>query len=233
MTEPGAQPDRIASCAQRIADGTQCSDPIALKTHVEIALRAEQRHAAAIAKARAREHREPAATARQHGNEKRERMEYALEEEGETIAALILADRESSHMPDILTKADQKHVLITPATCRCKRYADYPCSICDGGLAVCSLCGAAEIELDGPCLPQKASEAVSDSENQSSAKSEPVVATPESIHISLPALRAVVLAAIDAGYYLIYHADETLANNQRLCLADEIERRLRQLPTWG
>ena len=43
------------------------------------------------------------------------------------------------------------HILLTVKTCKCDKQSDYPCPVCDGGLAVCSLCGKAEIELDQPC----------------------------------------------------------------------------------
>jgi hypothetical protein len=42
------------------------------------------------------------------------------------------------------------HRLLTPATCGC---ASSYCPVCDGGLGVCRDCGAAEIELDMPCVP--------------------------------------------------------------------------------
>ena len=54
----------------------------------------------------------------------------------------------------------RSHVLLTSATCPCRhrpdeeaRELDRPtrCLVCDGGLAICALCGAAEIELDEPC----------------------------------------------------------------------------------
>lgn len=46
------------------------------------------------------------------------------------------------------------HVLITPETCPCDKQSDQSCNVCDGGLAICSVCGKAEIELEGPCLPR-------------------------------------------------------------------------------
>ena len=45
----------------------------------------------------------------------------------------------------------QLHVLLTPETCPCDKQSDISCNVCDGGLAVCSLCGKAEAELDRPC----------------------------------------------------------------------------------
>lgn len=41
------------------------------------------------------------------------------------------------------------HVLLTNQTCGCS--GDMTCPVCDGGLAVCAVCRAAEIELDKPC----------------------------------------------------------------------------------
>ena len=46
------------------------------------------------------------------------------------------------------------HVLITPATCDCDKLSDYPCPVCDGGLAICSVCNKGEVDLDGPCVSQ-------------------------------------------------------------------------------
>ena len=43
------------------------------------------------------------------------------------------------------------HELFTPATCPCDKRSDTPCPVCDMGLGVCRLCGAAEIDLDNPC----------------------------------------------------------------------------------
>ncbi|MDE2104242.1 MAG: hypothetical protein KGL39_43800 [Patescibacteria group bacterium] len=40
------------------------------------------------------------------------------------------------------------HVLHTIFTCPCDKESDSPCCICDMGLAVCRICGAAECELD-------------------------------------------------------------------------------------
>ncbi len=52
-------------------------------------------------------------------------------------------------------KTSQGHLLWTSRTCpnRGTPYHDGygKCPICDGGLAICSLCGMAEIELDQPC----------------------------------------------------------------------------------
>ena len=65
-------------------------------------------------------------------------------------------------------------------------------------------------------------------------------ATPETIHISLPALRAVILGVIDDGDPLLtglpWQIDRPMpdiANDARLRFCDEIERRLRQLPARG
>lgn len=54
---------------------------------------------------------------------------------------------------DIATEA-QQHVIITPETCHCNKMSDESCNVCDGGLAICAICGKAEIELDGLCLPR-------------------------------------------------------------------------------
>lgn len=56
--------------------------------------------------------------------------------------------------------ASLTHVLLTSSTCPCRHRPDEEardtgrptrCLVCDGGLAICALCGAAEIELDKPC----------------------------------------------------------------------------------
>lgn len=48
------------------------------------------------------------------------------------------------------------HVLLTSKTCPCRKDDDdRRCPTCDWGLGVCSLCGAAEIELDEPCKGAK------------------------------------------------------------------------------
>lgn len=49
------------------------------------------------------------------------------------------------------TAATKPHILFTKETCPCDKQSDAPCLICDGGLAVCSVCHKAETELDGPC----------------------------------------------------------------------------------
>jgi hypothetical protein len=41
------------------------------------------------------------------------------------------------------------HKLLTPADCRCDR--DHGCPICDGGLALCTVCGGAEASLPHEC----------------------------------------------------------------------------------
>lgn len=51
-----------------------------------------------------------------------------------------------------------KHILFTPETCPSRvkegdgHNANYDCLICHGGLAICSVCGKAEAELNGPCV---------------------------------------------------------------------------------
>lgn len=47
------------------------------------------------------------------------------------------------------------HVLITKETCPCDKRSGQPCNVCDGGLAICSQCGKAEMELDEPCLKKR------------------------------------------------------------------------------
>jgi len=46
-----------------------------------------------------------------------------------------------------------EHILMTPQICPCDKTSDIPCPVCDMGLAVCCVCGAAEIELDKSCVP--------------------------------------------------------------------------------
>lgn len=62
--------------------------------------------------------------------------------------------------PDGQFRVRKSHVLLTSATCPCRHRPDEEardtgrpprCLVCDGGLAICALCGAAEIELDEPC----------------------------------------------------------------------------------
>jgi hypothetical protein len=60
-----------------------------------------------------------------------------------------------SDQPSMTT--DKGHVLLTRQTCPCKGQNDR-CPVCEWGLAVCALCGAAEIELDRRCRPRKASQ---------------------------------------------------------------------------
>lgn len=45
------------------------------------------------------------------------------------------------------------HVLIKPTDPH-SHNEDSLCAICDGGLAICKLCGKAEAELDEPCVPR-------------------------------------------------------------------------------
>jgi len=43
------------------------------------------------------------------------------------------------------------HTLITSESCECDKKSPFPCYVCDGGLAICEICGKAEIELREPC----------------------------------------------------------------------------------
>lgn len=54
-------------------------------------------------------------------------------------------------------RASVEHVLITRQTCGCYRNEEQggSCNVCDGGLAICSICGKAEVELDLPCNPHR------------------------------------------------------------------------------
>lgn len=48
------------------------------------------------------------------------------------------------------------HILRTPKTCTCRGTGqEGHCPTCDWGLSVCSVCGAAEVELDVPCTGNK------------------------------------------------------------------------------
>lgn len=48
-------------------------------------------------------------------------------------------------------KMKGSHILLTPATCKCNKQSDIRCPVCDYGLAICSVCGKAENELDSEC----------------------------------------------------------------------------------
>lgn len=52
-----------------------------------------------------------------------------------------------------LVTGQPSHVLFTNVTCPCDKSSDAPCNVCDGGLAICSVCGKAESELDERCDP--------------------------------------------------------------------------------
>lgn len=43
---------------------------------------------------------------------------------------------------------ERGHILHTSLTCPCDKENDSPCVVCDWGLAVCRICGAAECELN-------------------------------------------------------------------------------------
>lgn len=48
------------------------------------------------------------------------------------------------------------HVLVEAEDCPCRRTPDSrACPVCDWGLGICSVCGAAEIELDQPCTKKE------------------------------------------------------------------------------
>lgn len=47
-----------------------------------------------------------------------------------------------------------EHILLTNETCTCNKSSEQNCPVCDGGLGVCAVCGAAECELlDMPECP--------------------------------------------------------------------------------
>jgi hypothetical protein len=49
------------------------------------------------------------------------------------------------------------HTCITPKTCKYTHELDN-CPVCDWGLAICSVCGAGEIQLyEHPCKPKEPS----------------------------------------------------------------------------
>lgn len=90
--------------------------------------------------------------------------EYTQEEEREAERLAIasgfgVSEWESflpmakTNLASVSTPAEPQHVLITPATCDCNKLSDDPCPVCDGGLAMCSVCHKAEAELDEPCAP--------------------------------------------------------------------------------
>ena len=54
------------------------------------------------------------------------------------------------------TRRKNAHILLTPATCKCNKQSDIRCPVCDYGLAICSVCGKAENELDSECCTAKA-----------------------------------------------------------------------------
>ena len=49
---------------------------------------------------------------------------------------------------------NRKHILLEPSECNFGKETDR-CPVCDWGLAVCKLCGKAEIELDEDCIQQQ------------------------------------------------------------------------------
>ena len=52
-------------------------------------------------------------------------------------------------------KTKRGHILTTPQTCDCDKQSDIPCPVCDWGLGICKVCGAAEVELDERDCPNK------------------------------------------------------------------------------
>ena len=59
----------------------------------------------------------------------------------------------------------KNHILYTPENCGCKSQPGYDpdysvCPVCDWGLAVCSVCRGAEIELEEDCPGEKGIEEI-------------------------------------------------------------------------
>jgi hypothetical protein len=52
------------------------------------------------------------------------------------------------------------HVLAKPEDCGCR--SDRPCNVCDGGLALCLVCGGAEGTLTSHCYGERVPEEVLD-----------------------------------------------------------------------
>lgn len=140
-------------------------------------------------------------------------------------------------MPDILTKT-QKYCGFADNFERCMRpiAGDYWCPLHPFAPMVEFAENRSQTDL-------QASGAVSEGKNQSSVDSDAVTAAPETIHISLPALRSVILAVIDDGDpattlnpsvlpalpWGTDHPFQDVANDARERLCDEIECRLRKL----
>jgi len=48
------------------------------------------------------------------------------------------------------------HILTTNKTCSCDKNSDIQCPVCDHGLGICLVCGAAEIQMEErPCTNHK------------------------------------------------------------------------------
>lgn len=137
-------------------------------------------------------------------------------------------------MPDILTKP-QKYCGFADNFERCMR------PIADGyWCPLHPFAPVVEFTESRPQTDLRVSEAVPGAKNQSSADSESVVTTPETIRISLPALRAVVLGVIDERRWRFYShlwANDDTAETEAVehCeqFVDLICERLRQLPARG
>lgn len=114
---------------------------------------------------------------------------------------------------------------------------------CDSDATTEQIIASWNNRAEPPRNTQEVSEVAPEGENQSSAKSEPVVAAPETIRISPPALRALLFEALDDGDvpggsdWLFYHWNTEIANDQRERFVDIVcekyQKRLRQLPARG
>jgi hypothetical protein len=50
-----------------------------------------------------------------------------------------------------MKKVSNGHLIFEPKDPHPNLHKEVNCVICDGGLAVCSVCGKGEVELDQPC----------------------------------------------------------------------------------
>lgn len=147
-------------------------------------------------------------------------------------------------MPDILTRADYDESQKRPQPlgqafhAEIRHYNDgYGCTrqeLVDRLLIAVAQSGLKE---NGLPVPENASERDSGSSSPIPASS----TTPETVTISLPALRATILSIIDDGdkeglncdcreLWPLWHPFSDCANDARMRFCDELERRLRQLP---